>query len=71
MNVETVPRPQKAGRSRAFILRLWSENSGGLDARRTWRVSLQDASTGARRGFSSLEEFFDYLVTHCSDDETD
>jgi hypothetical protein len=43
---------------RSYLLRLWEIDS---DGQRFWRVSLQDAHTGDRLGFSGLEQLCDYL----------
>lgn len=46
------PRPYQA-----YLLRLWRV----VEARETWRVSLEDAHTHELRGFGSLEELFRFL----------
>ena len=43
----------------AFLLRLWKEKKVGEDI---WRVSLEDPHTGEQKGFSGLEELFNFLV---------
>jgi hypothetical protein len=42
----------------SYLLRLWRVEG---DRQAVWRASLKSASTGARVGFASLEELFDYL----------
>jgi len=42
----------------AYMLRLW-QISG--EDRPTWRASLEDAQTGARQGFASLDALFAFL----------
>lgn len=42
----------------AFLLRLWKEKKEGKDA---WRVTLEDPHTGEQKGFSELEELFNFL----------
>ena len=42
----------------AFLLRLWKEKKAGEDI---WRVSLEDPHTGGQKGFSGLDELFDFL----------
>jgi len=42
----------------AYMLRLW-QISG--EDRPTWRASLEDAHTGARQGFASLDALFAFL----------
>ena len=48
----------------SYLLRLWRANGDkaqGRDEKVVWRVSLEDAHTGERRGFASLDELFDFL----------
>ena len=46
------------GRYLAYMLRLWQvESEGGA----VWRASLEDARTGERRGFSSLDALVAWL----------
>jgi hypothetical protein len=40
---------------RAFLLRLWPQPGG-------WRASLEDARSGERLGFASLEDLFAHLL---------
>ncbi|MCA9971623.1 MAG: hypothetical protein KC425_15470 [Anaerolineales bacterium] len=40
-----------------YLLRLWMD---GEDAA-TWRFSLEDPRTGARRGFASLDDLMAFL----------
>jgi hypothetical protein len=42
----------------SYLLRMWQESPQA-----PWRVSLQDATTGERRGFSDLESLYAYLST--------
>jgi hypothetical protein len=42
----------------AYLLRLWRVGSG---EGATWRGSLEDAHTGERHGFASLEDLFVFL----------
>jgi hypothetical protein len=42
----------------SYLLRLWQETPYA-----PWRASLQNASTGERRGFSDLESLFTFLRT--------
>ena len=48
--------PAGAAHYRAYLLRIWNGHQAG------WQASLQDAKTGLRLGFSSLEELFAYLM---------
>jgi hypothetical protein len=41
----------------SYLLRLWQEDKQS----RSWRMSLENAHTGERRGFASLEALFDFL----------
>jgi hypothetical protein len=43
-------------RYHAFLLRLWPELPDG------WRATLEDARTGQRLGFASLEQLFAHLL---------
>ncbi|HEY85454.1 MAG TPA: hypothetical protein G4N96_10130 [Chloroflexi bacterium] len=40
----------------ACLLRLWRENGNS-----PWRVTVEDASTGERRGFADLKTLFAFL----------
>ena len=48
----------------AYMLRLWQVRSG---EEWSWRFSLEHARTGARKGFTSLEELCAYLQEHVID----
>jgi hypothetical protein len=48
----------KQPRYLSFILRIWLAGDGDNPE---WRASLEDTTTGQRRGFGSLEELFDML----------
>jgi hypothetical protein len=41
----------------SYLLRLWQESK----AERIWRASLENISTGERRGFASLDDLFGFL----------
>lgn len=41
----------------AYMLRLWQTG----EDRRAWRASLENAHTGARQGFASLDALFAFL----------
>lgn len=43
---------------RAYLLRLWQV---GQKSGTTWRARLEDVHTGEARGFTSLEELYDFL----------
>ncbi|MCA9943993.1 MAG: hypothetical protein H6656_14145 [Ardenticatenaceae bacterium] len=51
----------------SFLLRLWQvEQNGCL----TWRCSLEEAKTGQRRNFASLQMLLDYLLAETSKHST-
>jgi hypothetical protein len=41
----------------AYLLRLWQEDRQG----HTWRISLEDAHTGERKGFATLDDLLSFL----------
>jgi hypothetical protein len=48
----------------SYMLRLWRANGDeapGRDEEALWRASLEDAHTGERCGFASLDELFNFL----------
>ena len=42
----------------AYMLRLWQADEDGM----AWRASLENAHTGARQGFASLDAMFAFLA---------
>jgi hypothetical protein len=46
---------------KSFLLRLWP--SHGVDGI-VWCASLEDAHTGTRTGFSSIERLHEFLLNH-------
>jgi hypothetical protein len=42
----------------AYLVRIWPVRSKG---RTIWHVALENAHTGERRGFASLDDLIDYL----------
>lgn len=44
------------GSYRAFLLRLWQEQGS-----QQWRITLEDAHTGHRQGFRSIDDFVAFL----------
>jgi hypothetical protein len=42
----------------AYLLCLWRVSDGGVTA---WRASLENARTGQRKGFTSLDDLFRFL----------
>ncbi len=49
-----------------YMLRAWQET--GQPGEITWRFSLEDPHTRARRGFSSLDNLLAYLVEELGED---
>jgi len=45
----------------AFLLRYWEERGQKTQHDTVWRFSLEDAHTGRRRGFASLEQMIAFL----------
>ena len=46
----------------AYLLRLWPEHTEAEGAA-GWRATLEDARSGERLGFASLEQLFAHLMT--------
>ncbi len=42
----------------AYMLRIWLVRD---DRQLLWRASVENAQTGERRGFASLDDLFEYL----------
>jgi hypothetical protein len=59
---------RSSGPDRSFVLRLWSATQGGATGRPQWRITLQDTSTGTRRGFATPEEFLVFIEELCAQD---
>ena len=55
---------------RSYLLTVWEERSEELEAPSSWRFSLEEARTGQRRGFASLEALLVFLRTELVDDRT-
>ena len=59
----------------SYLLRLWRVDvgaAGDLSLAYIWRVSIESALTGERRGFASLDDLFVFLLrqtgsTKCED----
>jgi hypothetical protein len=45
----------------AYLLRLWPE-SANTEGAAGWRATLEDARSGERLGFASLEQLFTHLM---------
>ncbi len=60
-------RISKANDQHSFVLRLWRGNSISSG----WQASVEDARTGDRYGFSSLEELFAFLMQACGGEHVD
>jgi len=53
-----------------YVLRCWQERSAQpMETTSVWRFSLEDPSTGRRRGFASLEVMFDSLFSELMGNE--
>jgi hypothetical protein len=56
----------------AYLLRLWQMSEEGQVG---WRASLENAHTGKRQGFSSLDDMFAYVMrqtgSKCDADDQD
>ncbi|MCI0475684.1 MAG: hypothetical protein L0Y55_05510 [Anaerolineales bacterium] len=48
-------------RYRAFLLRLWQEQTASPERAAIWHLSLEDPKTGQRRGFDGLESLLTFL----------
>ncbi len=49
---------------RSYLLRLWQvEQNGNF----TWRCSLEEARTGQRRNFASLQALLDFLLAETNE----
>ena len=46
----------------SYLLRLWRVTS---DPQTGWRASLQDAQTGKRTGFATLDDLIRYVLEQC------
>jgi hypothetical protein len=44
-----------------YLLTMWQERPTSLEAPAVWRFSLEDARTGQRYGFASLEHMLAFL----------
>jgi hypothetical protein len=41
----------------SYMLRLWQDDQANI----AWRISLENAQTGERKGFANLDDLFSYL----------
>ena len=48
-------------RYRAYLLRLWQEQTASSERAAIWHLSLEDSKTGQRRGFDGLESLVAFL----------
>jgi hypothetical protein len=51
----------RSGGSNVYVMRLWQEQSSPEGSSTGWRFSIENPSTGQRRGFSALAELAAYL----------
>jgi hypothetical protein len=56
---------EKPREHQAFMVRIWPVKS---EAGTLWHASLENAHTGERCGFPTLEDLFDYLRAQTADD---
>lgn len=49
----------------SFLLRLWRDESSPS----AWRASLEDAATGERKGFATLEMLTEFLVKSTNENQ--
>ncbi len=49
---------------RSFLLRMWQVDTEG---KRAWRFSLENSTTGERRGFANLGELLVFLLDEVCD----
>lgn len=57
MSTRNIPR------YRAYLLRLWQEQTASPERAAVWHMSLEDPKTGQRRGFDGLESLLAFLRT--------
>jgi hypothetical protein len=48
-------------RYRAYLLRLWQEQTASSERAAIWHLSLEDPKTSQRRGFDGLESLLMFL----------
>ena len=63
----TLPIHSRPGRYHAYMLRLWEERGDAPNLPGTWRCSLEDAHTGEKHGFGSLEALLAFLRKRVTD----
>jgi hypothetical protein len=56
---------------RSYLLTVWEERSTESDTPSAWRFRLEEARTGQRRGFASLEALIVFLQAELFDDRTE
>jgi hypothetical protein len=63
--------PAQASRYLSFLLRCWEDHAQAPNQPVIWRFSLEDVTTGERRGFRDLEALVVFLHTQTSDSQPD
>ncbi len=63
--------PAQASRYMSFLLRCWEEHTQAPDHPVIWRFSLENVTTGERRGFRDLEALVVFLQTQTLDSQPD
>jgi hypothetical protein len=61
-------RQARAPRYHAWLVRRWTGKGPGEPPDPSWRYSLEDAHTGARRGFATLADLVAYLQAEPGED---
>jgi hypothetical protein len=54
-----------------YVVTLWQERPASPDKPAVWRFALEDARTGRKRGFGSLEALSAYLQRRMATDRSD
>jgi hypothetical protein len=65
----SLPGRELPPRYQVFLLRLWEERFEDAEGEHTWRFSVEDPSTGQRRGFAELDGLCDFLRLVMTDTE--
>jgi hypothetical protein len=56
-------------RYRAYLLRCWEVRDERTDTSLSWRFSLEDPHTEARKGFANLEALIEFLQIELIEDQ--
>jgi hypothetical protein len=55
--------PDRATTYRAYMLRMWREDTNIVGEKPRWRLSLEDPYTGYRTGFATVQALCAYLIS--------